>query len=136
VTDDAIWDAFCIRLSAFAGGYSPAMAVIFDGVGGEPPNLDEWIEARYFPNRTRNYGVSAGQALSLVGFCQAAICIRPGGGLNRGLDIARDLIAYFDHGTLLGPSYVSQPPYVSTVVTEPQRLMFPVTIPYAAHGSR
>lgn len=136
MTDDAIWDAFCTRLSVFIAGASPEIAVLFDGVGGAPPDTGDWVEAKYFPNRPQHYGIKAGEALSLFGFCQALICIRPGGGLNRGLDIARDVIAYFDTGTVLGPAYVHRPPYVSSVITEPDRLMFPVTIPYAAHGSR
>lgn len=136
MTDDAVWDAFCTRLAAFAGGYSPALQVIYQGVGGVPPETGIWLEARFFPNRTRNYGVGASEAISLIGFCQVTVCNRPGAGLNPSLDLVAAVIAYFDTATVLGPAYVNQPPYASSAIDESDRVMVPVTIPYAAHGSR
>ncbi|MAX61552.1 MAG: hypothetical protein CMK46_06950 [Porticoccus sp.] len=136
MNDDAVWDAFATLAGTFAAGYSPAIPVIYSGTGGEPPDEGIWIECKYFPNRTLQYGVKASEVISLRGFCQAMVCNRPGAGLNPSMDVVRDLIAYFDTGTVLGPAYVSRPPYVSAVIEEPARVKLPITIPYAAHGSR
>ncbi|WP_420465615.1 phage tail terminator-like protein [Panacagrimonas sp.] len=134
MTDDAIWNAFAVRLGTFAAGMSPDVPVIYAGVHGTPPDTGSWIEARYFPNRTQKYGIANEGPISLVGFCQALVCVRPGAGLA--LDLVDLVVAHFDTGTVLGPAKVEMPPYVSSVIEESDRIMHPITIPYAAHGTR
>lgn len=132
MTEADIWAAFSAGVDSFAAQVSPPLQVIHQGTHGTPPDQGTWLETRFFPNRTINYGLSANGPSEHRGFCQISVCYRGGAGIISGLEFANEAVEYFNKGTLIGPARVESKPYVSSVVVLPERISHPVTIPYSA----
>jgi hypothetical protein len=130
MSSSAIYDAFAAKVSTFAAEFSPPMRVAFPGVGVTPPTTGQWLEVRWFPNASQNYGLSDDAPTLSQGLGQVSVCYRPGGGIVAGLALAELVIAEFGKGTMLADVRVYQRPWVSSVLEEPDRTMHPVTIPW------
>lgn len=125
-----IWDAFSQQVTTFAAGASPPVPVIHQGVHGEPPAEGAWLETRFFPNRTENYGLSDSGPSAHRGFCQVTACERPGRGILSGLELANAVVSAFPKGTLLGSARVNVKPWISSVIVMGDRIIHPVTVRY------
>lgn len=131
MSEASIYDDFCTKLSAFAAGVSPALGVAFPGIGFEPPSDGFWLEARWIPNETANYGTANDAPSLMQGLAQVNVCYRPGGGIVDGLALAGEVIAAFGKGTVFDDSVrVYRKPWVADVIEDPERVMHPVTIPW------
>lgn len=127
-----IWAAFSAAVDSFAAQVSPPLPVLHQGVHGTPPDAGNWLETRFFPNKTRNYGLSDDGPSEHRGFCQISVCSRGGEGIIWTLEFANEAVEFFDKGTLLGQARVESKPYISAVVIATERVSHPVTIPYSA----
>lgn len=128
----AVYDAFAAQLANFASSLSPPVPVLYPGVNAVPPDDGTWLEASYFPNETVNYGTPDNGPFLYQGILQVSVCERPGSGIVDGLSIADAVVAAFKKGTVIGPASIQREPWVSNVLIEDDRLMFPVSIPYRA----
>lgn len=122
----AAYDDFAIKVGAFAAGLG--LPVSYPAVGFTPPASGAWLEARWFPNATQNYGKSNDGPSLRQGFAQLGVCYRPGGGLGSGLELAGQIITAFGKGTAFAGASVYREPFVSSVIEDPERVMLPVTI--------
>lgn len=124
-----IYDDFAERVGLFAAEYSPPLPVSYPGVPFTPPAAGIWLELRWFPNETGTYGMSdENPCLVLVGFAQVTVCDRPGAGLAATFEVATACIDWFRKGTTLGVARVEVQPWVSSVLSEPDRTMLPITV--------
>lgn len=123
----AIYEAFAERLTLFAGEYSPALPVAYPGIAFTPPDGGVWLQLRWFPNETSNYGVQNDGGSTLQGFGQVTVCSRPQS-IVAALEVADSCVAYYAKGTTLASAKVERPPWASSVLEEPDRIMVPVTV--------
>lgn len=136
MNDADIWNAFSLAVEAFANSQSPAVPLIAQGVGGEPPSEGLWIETKFFPNKSENYGLAARGPTILKGFCQVSIGCRPGVGVMDSYEMADLVSASFKKGTVLGPARVEVEPWNSSPLEEPDRVYVAITIRYRASVTR
>jgi hypothetical protein len=128
-TQGDVYNLFAERVALFAAEYSPALPVSYPGVPFTPPAAGIWLELRWFPNASLTRGISdASPAVTLVGIGQVSVCDRPGAGLAGGLSTADAVVAWFAKGTTLGVARVEVQPWVSAVLSEPDRTVYPVTV--------
>lgn len=128
MSDNAIYDTFATRVGQFAAQFSPAMQVGYPGVGFDPPSEGDWLEVKWFPNETQNYGLENDAPSLKQGFGQISICTRPGDGIVPSLTLAEQVIAYFPKGTVLDGVRVYRKPWASSVLEEPDKVSIPITI--------
>lgn len=127
-----VWNAFSAAVTAFAVAASPPIPVIHQGVHGTPPDDGVWLETRFFPNKPENYGLPNQGPTAHRGMCQVSVCYRPGAGIVNGLEVGGAVVEAFAKGTALGRAKVNVKPSISSVLTQPERVSHPVTIPYLA----
>lgn len=131
MNEDAIYDDFCTKVSAFAAGLSPAIPVAFPGIGFTPLASGFWLEVVWIPNETANYGMEDDAPSLLQGMAQVNVCFRPGLGIVGGLQLAGAVVQAFPKGTRLADRVrVYRKPWVANVIEDPERVMHPVTIPW------
>lgn len=131
MNDDAIYDGFATLLSTFAAGRSPALPVLFPGIGAKPPASGFWLELRWIPNEPANYGTANDAPTLLQGLAQVNVCYRPGQGIVDGLELAGAVIAAFPKGTVIAERVrITRRPWVAGAIEDPERVMHPVTIPW------
>lgn len=130
--DAEIYDAFAAAVSTFAGSLSSPLPVAFPDVQFTPPDEGPWLEVKWFPNETQNYGIGNEGPSVHRGFGQVAVVTRKGTGLVDLLVVAGGVLAAFTKGTLLGPARVYRKGWVSSVVQDTDRTLLPITIPYRA----
>lgn len=130
MSDDAIYDDFAGKVGAFAAQFSPPLPVAYPGVNFDPPSSGAWLEVQWFPNETQNYGTADNAPSLLQGFGQVSVCYRPGGGIVSGLALATLIIAAFGKGAVLQNVRVYRKPWVSNVISDPERISHPITIPW------
>lgn len=130
MSDDAIYDDFASRVGQFAAQFSPALPTSYPGVGFEPPTDGTWLEVRWFPNETQNYGRADDAPSLMQGFGQVSVCCRPGIGIQQPLALARQVIAYFAKGTEFDVVRVDRKPWAASVLEAANRIEIPVTIPW------
>jgi hypothetical protein len=129
MSQSAIYDLFADRVADFAAQLSPALPVAYPGVPFIPPASGRWLEVRWFPNETQTYAMQdTSPAVVLSGIGQVTVCERPGAGIVEGQEIAAEVVDYFAKGTSFGVARVERQPWVSSVLQEPDRTMYPVTI--------
>lgn len=128
MTNDAIYDAFASLVGAFAA--AQGVPCSYPGVGFDPPASGLWLELQWFPNQTQNYGMADNASSLLIGFAQLSACYRPGAGLGPGNKMADAIITAFGKGTAFVGVRVYRKPWVNSVITDPARVMHPVTIPW------
>lgn len=128
--DSDIYDDFAELVGTFAAGLSPPMAVSYPGISFTPPAEGMWLEVRWFPNETQNYGIPNAGPFLMQGFGQVSACYRIGSGIVGGLSVAGAIVSALGKGTVLGRVKVERQPWISAVITEDDRLMHPITIPY------
>lgn len=133
--ETSIWEAFSAAIASFAAGVSPPIPVIHQGTSAAPPDTGMWIETRFFPNETDNYGVANAGPSTHKGFCQATVCVRPGVGNIGALAVAESIVSAFKKGTAIGPAKTERQPWISSVLVESDRLRNPITIRYKAHAT-
>jgi hypothetical protein len=129
-TEADLYDAFATAFATFAAGLSPALPVSWPGIHFTPPDEGSWLELRLFPNETQNYGLADDAPALHQGMLQVGVCTRPGGGIVDALQVAGAVVAAFPKGTQVGPVSVQRKPWISGVLTESDRIVHPVTIPY------
>jgi hypothetical protein len=130
--DAQIYEAFVAHLQTFVNSFSPPYPVAYPAVSFTPPNDGQWLEVRFFPNETINYGLANEGPFQHRGLLQVMVCERPGGGITVGMLVADAVITHFDKGTALDPARVERRPWLSNIVHEPEKTLYPVTIPYEA----
>ena len=130
MVDADIYGAFAVLIEAFAQNASPALTVSYPGIDFTPPDSGEWLEMRFFPNETKNFGIADDGPSTHEGFIQLAACHRPGTGIVSGITLAGAIIAQFAKGTTVGNATIERKPYISAIVTMDDRICHPVTIPY------
>jgi len=130
VSDTAIYDRFAVLVTAFAAAQGIPCALpgrFFTAPSGADAR---WLELQWFPNRTEDYGLANDGPRLLQGFGQLSACYRPGLGIMVGTQLTDQIRAAFPKGLAIGPVKVHRPPWTSSVITDPQRIMHPVTIPW------
>lgn len=130
MTESQLWDTFSGAVTTFAAALSPPLPVIHGGVHGTPPDAARWLETRFFPNKTENYGLSNDGPSMQRGFFQITVGERPGSGLVRGMAVAGQVITAFPKGTKFGTFRVPVKPWISSVLQSGDRVLYPVTIRY------
>lgn len=133
MSDAAIYDAFVALVTQFATG--KGLQVAYPGVPFSPPDMGTWLDFQWFPNRSENYGMADDGPTLLQGFAQLSACYRPGGGIVIGAQITDQIIAAFGKGTTFAGMRVSRKPYTSSIITDPDRVMHPVTIMWRGFDS-
>jgi hypothetical protein len=123
-----ILEACLERLRDF--DYSPPIPVAWPGVDLDPPEEGVWLDALNFPNQPRDLAWGDDSCHDTFGFFQVRVFFRPGVGQVVPSTIADLLIAFFPKGLALGPVRVRQRPWQSPLVTMPDKLYIPVTIPW------
>ncbi len=123
-----IYDAFAALVGAFA--VAEGLECSYPGVTFDPPSNGAWLELQWFPNQTQNYGMGDAGPSLLQGFAQLSACHRPGQGLAPGTTITDKIIAAFGKGTTFAGVRVYRKPWVNSIISDPERMMHPVTIPW------
>lgn len=135
VTQRAIWDAFCVKVNSFIAQLSPAIPPIHQGVNGAPPDAGDWVETRFFPQKTAPYGLADDDVSDYRGFCQLSVCTRDQNGLDHLHDLADAFVEYCDKGTMLGPVQVTEKPSQSaTPIVSPGRTSIMVSVYYSGQS--
>lgn len=124
----AIYDAFAGLVTAFAA--AEGVPCSYPAVPFTPPASGVWLELQWFPNETQNYGTADTDASLLQGFAQLSACHRPGSGLAPGATLTDKIIAAFGKGTTFAGVRVYRKPWVNSIISDPERVMHPVTIPW------
>lgn len=124
----AVYDAFAALVGAFVA--SEGLPCSYPGVGFHPPTSGLWLELQWFPNETQGYGLGDGDSSLLQGFAQLSVCHPPGQGLAPGAALTDRVIAAFAKGTTFAGVRVYRKPWVNSVISDPERIMHPITIPY------
>lgn len=90
-----------------------------------------WLEAKLFPNEPLDPSWGNESCHMARGFFQVVVGYRPGTGQVRPLEVAEVICAHFGKGVTLGPVRVRKAPWPSPEITDSDKLLIPVTIPYA-----
>jgi hypothetical protein len=130
MTEADIYDTFCVAMSAFVAAQATPPPVSFPDVHFTPPDTGLWLEVKFFPNESDNYGIADDGGSVHKGFFQVGVCYRSGSGLVPSLTMVGAVIAAFDKGTLLGPARVNREPWAAAVLQMDDKNIVPVTIPY------
>lgn len=130
MSDDAIYDAFATQVGEFAAQLALPLPVSYPGIVFNSPTEGAWLELRWFPNETQNYGTADNAPSLLQGFGQVSVCCRPGKGIMAALATVRQVIAYFPKGMELDRVRIDRKPWASSVLEQPDRVEIPVTIPW------
>ena len=129
ITEAGIYDAFATLVTVFAGQFSPGLPVYYEAVPLDPPSTGQWLEVRMFPGEGENYGIEDDGPTVHRGFLQITVCQRHPGAVAP-MELAAAAIAQIPKGTELAGARIIRKPYISSVVTEPHKIMCPVTFPY------
>jgi hypothetical protein len=130
VSDDAIYNAFAVRLGEFAQAHS--LPVSYPGVPFDAPESGRWLEGSWIPNGSQNYGMADDAPTLIRGLAQVNVCERPGGGIVGGLALAKQVVDHFAKGTRFDIARIYEKPSVSNLIEETARVMYAVTIRW--HG--
>lgn len=130
--DSDIYNAFCLLAADFALALSPPLVVAYPNVAFTPPDDAPWIEVRWFPNETQNYGVSNDGPSMRRGFFQIGVATRVREGLAALTDVVGLAIVAFAKGTQFGGARIPRKPWASSVLEEPDRALMYITVPYYA----
>lgn len=128
MSNDAIYQAFCTLVSAFADDKS--LTVAWPGMHFDPPASGQWLEVSWFPGPSRNYGTANEGPTEITGMGQVSVLSRPGQGIDPAMQLVDALIAALPKGTILDAARVETQPWASTTVVGDDRLSIPVTIRY------
>lgn len=131
----AIYEDFATKLAAFAQLQFEPYPISFPDVAFTPPASGFWLEAMWFNNKTRNYGLSNAGPSMRYGFAQVSVCCHPGNGITAPMQIAEAVIAYFAKGTRFDTALVYEKPWVMSPIQENARVTLPVTIPWQSGDS-
>lgn len=130
--DSETYDAFASHLHDFASQLSPPLSVAYPGLHFEPPNEGMWLQMRWFPGATENYGTANDGPSLHQGIGQVTACARDGNGATDVIALADSVIEHFAKGTILGPSSVYTKPWQSSVLVGEGKAIVPVTVRYRA----
>lgn len=130
MSNESVLSAFMARMADFASTLSPELPVAWPNVHFTPPDAGMWLEVRWFPNETFNYGIGNDGPSQLRGFFQVTCCDRAGGGAFAVTALSDEVIAGFAKGTVLGPVRVERQPWASSALDADDRTVVPVTIRY------
>lgn len=128
MNDTEIYDAFALLVGAFAA--TEGLTCSYPAVAFTPPASGPWLELQWFPNETQGYGMADDGPSLLQGFAQLSACHPPGQGLTPGTTVTDKIIAAFGKGTTFAGVRVYRKPWVNSVISDPERIMHPVTIPW------
>jgi hypothetical protein len=114
---------------------SPALRIAYPGVKFTPEGQETYLRATILPNETRSQMVGGGQDQHL-GILQVLVCFPHGdAGIVDPLERAGEVVRQFAKGTNVITTgglkiKISRTPWISPLLTEPARLMIPVSVPY------
>jgi hypothetical protein len=126
--------------------FSPALEIARPGIkypadgpdGKELPKPPNYLRASFIPNRTETLSVGKGKQMH-QGILQVSVYWKVGAGYVKPLDVADRIIRHFAKGTRLVFNdvkvKVDRKPWVSGPLQEPDRVQFPVTIPYRSFNA-
>lgn len=127
-----IYDALVAKVATLGGGLPvsyPEATPTF-----APPANGKYLAVSYFPNRPAWEGVSAGRIDQ--GLLQISVVWPKNAGLVAPLDIAETIIAHFALGTVMVSGTVkvkvSRQPWAAAPLSEADKVMVPVSIPWSA----
>ncbi|KWV17136.1 phage tail terminator-like protein [Xanthomonas translucens] len=128
MSDTAIYDAFANLVITFAASID--LPCSYPGRGFTPPTGADarWLELQWFPNQAQNYATDDEDGGLQQGFGQLAACYRPGPGIIVGTQLTDQIRAAFRKGTTFAGVRVYRPPWTSSIIVDPERIMHPVTI--------
>ncbi|MCI2243784.1 DUF4128 domain-containing protein [Xanthomonas sp. PPL568] len=134
MSDTAIYDTFATMVIQFAA--AQGLPCAYPGRGFTPPTgaTARWLELRWFPNETQNYATDDEDGGLKQGFAQLSACYRPGLGIVVGTLMSDQIRAAFPKGTSFAGVRVYRPPWTSSVIEDPERVMHPVSIPWRGFG--
>lgn len=89
-----------------------------------------WLEAKLFPNEPLDPFWNNGASMQARGFFQVMVGYRPGVGQIGPSEVADAICAHFSKGTALGPVRVRKSPWQSPEITDSDKSLIPITIPY------
>lgn len=99
---------------------------------------DTYLKVSFLPNRTETLSVGKGRQMH-QGILQVSVYWKVGIGYVKPLDVADRIIVHFAKGTRLVSNgvkvKVDRKPWVSGPLEEPDRVQFPVTIPYRSFNA-
>ena len=138
-TDAIILAALLDHLAGLALSPAPAVAlpgIAFPPAGQEKP--ESYLQVSFLPNGTETLSVGNGRQMH-QGILQVSVYWKAGVGLIKPLDVADRIIGHFAKGTRLVSNDVTvkvdRKPWVSGPLQEPDRVQFPVTIPYRSFNA-
>lgn len=132
ITEASVYAAFSALVVLYAGQFSPAVPVYFDGTSMDPPDSGYWFEVRMFPGEGANYGLADTGPTVHRGFLQVTVNYRSNVGMVLPLQVAAGLIAEISKGTAIGGAKIYRKPYISSSFMDDDRIVIPVTFPYVA----
>lgn len=122
-----VYSGFVARLGPWAA--SRNLPVKWPDVSLAPPNSGFWLEVRWIPNDTINYGLSNDGPSILQGHAQVTVMGRPGAGALSALQLSDQIMALYAKGTLLhGMVRVYRSPWLSSVDETPSQTAKHVSI--------
>lgn len=122
--DRNIWDA----IKATLDSYSTSLPIAKPGKTFDPPASGLWLRVMWFPNEPEN--ITWAEDEEFVGAVRIGVEGYNGGGITALVDEAESIAALFPKSLALGPVRVRQRPYISPPISEGDKIMVPVTIPY------
>lgn len=138
-TDAIILAALLDHLSGLI--FSPALIVALPGIAFPPAGQqkpDSYLQVSFLPNRTETLSVGKGRQMH-QGILQVSVYWKVGVGYVKPLDAADSIVRHFAKGTCLVSNgvkvKVDRKPWVSGPLQEPERVQFPVTIPYRSFNA-
>lgn len=127
-----IYIAFAAAVAQFASTHSPALSVAWPDAPLTPPNSGSWLEVSWFPNETFTYGMADNGPVQVKGFGQVNCNTRLArGAMKATLTLADAIITAIPKGTVLDLAQIERQPWKSSALTAEDRIVVPVTFPYA-----
>ncbi|MBN49988.1 MAG: hypothetical protein CMN85_10635 [Spongiibacteraceae bacterium] len=125
-----IYNAFAPLVTAFAGGYSPAIPVAYPGVSFDPPDEGNWLELVPVWNQGENYGLADEGPTVERGFFRILVSYRTG--FVSAQTLAEEVVSAFGKGTTFGGALVYESPSITGPVQSDEKTMLSVTIRWRA----
>lgn len=128
-TNNAIQEALFTLLNDAALGYQ----IAWPGVNFTPPASGIWLEPDFIPNRGIDNGIPDSSSVAPQGIFRVMVVARPGGGIVGLTNAAQAVADALPKGTSIsGLVRVSAHPWQQERVTDGDKIMIAVSIPYSA----
>lgn len=110
---------------------TPALPIAWPGIPMEPPSSGMWLEARFFPNETRDLVWNNHARVQVKGYLQVSVYWRSTeGSLLAASRVADEIVDGFPKGLEVGPARIKKTPWTSSALYLEDKNLIPVIIPY------